>query len=304
MKLLQQNHRYNYVNRERQINLNILPGTNSDFVPLFCLNKLQVLYEGESLWNPYDVSPNVDKIIKELFPNAIESKIYREIIAKYLMDKLQGYAVLNDLKTQTLLMKEIIQDYLEDKSFHIPNIISDLSFSNYENIFDYIKTNNLWAMGNLRTSNYLLNLGFMATYNVRTDSDGQYTVDFQPLFSFVVKSEHIKYLRLCYLTGTPVDTSVLELWITKGFEDKETPFKLMKMNYRKYLKEWVTENKIRVVEHDNLTSALFTQLETPALKTLKDRSSWLKEKKEDFFKHLIHKNNLEHSHNIILDYER
>lgn len=290
-----------------QINLNIIPGTCSEYVPLFCMNKLSVIESGIPYLGYYS-NIKVKKILEEMYGkkdfDIKKSSILDKFIANYLAKNLFETDDLYKFKTHMSVIKDIINDYINDKSFHTPKNVVNLSVGNYENIFDKIQGINHWFIGNLRASNYLLNLGFLSTYNVTMSPNGEHGVDFQPLFSFVVKSEDIKYLRLCYLTGKPIDTNLLELWMLKGFEDKDTPYKLMKMNYRKYLKEWITENQIKVVEKEDLTSALFTKIEQPALKTIKERNNWLNETKSDFFNHLVFKQELENKRGIILDYDR
>lgn len=289
-----------------QINLNILPGTSSEYVPLFCMNKLGII-DGGTPYTGYFNNAKVKKILEDMydkknFDNKKASNLDK-FVANYLAMRLKNEDDLQKLKTHMYVIKDILDDYINDRSFHTPKNVVNFSVSNYENIFDRIQGMNHWFIGNLRASNYLLNLGFLSTYNV-TVTNGEHTVDFQPLFSFVVKADDIKYLRLCYLTGKPIDTNLLELWMLKGFEDKDTPYKLMKMNYKKYLKEWVDENQIKVVEKEDLTSALFTKIEQPALKTIKERTNWLNEAKTDFFDHLVFKQELEYKRGIILDYDR
>ena len=310
MKLLEPNGSYDIhsdtvsgVTERKEINLNIIPGTASEYVPLFCMNKLPIIQEGYPYVN-YLSDKKVKSILKEkYYDKSDELTLLDKYIGNYIATTLYSDESLHSLKVRLSLFKDIIHDYINDKSFHLSKAMITLTINNYEDIFKHIQTTNHWYMGNLRASNYLLNLGFLATYNV-TVVNNQHTVDFQPLFSFVVKADDIKYLRLCYLTGKPIDTSVLELWMLKGFEDKDTPYKLMKMNYKKYLKEWVTENQIKVVEKENLTSALFTKIEQPALKTIKDRANWLNDTKLDFFKHLNFKTKLLENRGITLDYDR
>lgn len=289
-----------------QINLNILPGTSSEYVPLFCMNKLSLVNHGMP-YTGYYSNTKVKRILEDMYGKKTfefeKASNLEKFVANYLGTRLMETDDLHKFKTHIYVIKDILDDYINDKSFHTPKNVVNFSVGNYENIFDKIQGVNHWFIGNLRASNYLLNLGFLSTYNV-TVLNGEHTVDFQPLFSFVVKSDDIKYLRLSYLTGKPIDTNLLELWMLKGFEDKDTPYKLMKMNYRKFLKEWVEENQIKVVEKEDLTSALFTKIEQPALKTIKERTNWLNETKTDFFNHLVFKQELETKRGIILDYDR
>jgi len=283
-------------NSKFESNLNIIFNSNNEYVPLFSINKMDIVTNvrfSKDLANSTflkDLNLNY-----ETFTNNIP---YQNYINRFNSGQVD-FTNKNNVKLYLKAIKETLNDYINDNVFKISKSFISTPINSYELLFNNVSKNNYWQLCNLRLNDYLLNYGYIGLYNKNEDG----FINFKTVLCFVVKPENIKHLRLCHLTNKPLNPELIELWMEEGFEDKNSEHKLLKMNYKKFLKPFVTDNKIKVTEIKNMDDKLFTKIVLPALKTIKGRTEWLNQFNKEFIEHesFIHKLNT--NSNIKLIYE-
>ncbi len=260
-------------------NLNIIFNSNSDHIPLFSINKMDLTNDFRIVKDTIKAMVHLKdlKLNHESFTNDL---VYQNYINRFGPDKI-NFLNKDDIKLYLKVIKERLSDYINDKTFKISKSFINSPINSYESLFNNISKNNYWQMCNLRLNDYILNFGYVGLYNKNDEG----FINFKSVLCFVVKPENIKHLRLCHLTNKPLDPELIELWMEEGFEDKDSEHKLLKMNYKKFLKPFVIDNKIKVVQVKNMDDKLFTKVTLPTLKTIKDRTDWLNNFNKEFIEH-------------------
>ncbi len=70
------------------------------------------------------------------------------------------------------------------------------------------------------------------------------------IWTLAVKKEHVKYVKLCYLLGKPIDPKVLVFMSQTNFDTKSTFNKPLRTAFRKQFKDWLVDNEVQMVEVD------------------------------------------------------
>jgi len=159
--------------------------------------------------------------------------------------------------------KENIKEYVNSNNLVDFNYYHSDSISSYESLFNQTLTTNRINNVGLRGHNFITHFGFLADFNP----------EFKPLFSFMIKKEHLKYFKLCYLTNKAPNLSLVEFWMDSNLLDNND-FKNIKMYFNKTLRPIITQNNIKVVKVDNLLDYMFDYIKIPNFPTIKDKKEF------------------------------
>lgn len=70
------------------------------------------------------------------------------------------------------------------------------------------------------------------------------------IWTLAVRKSHVKYAKLCYLLGKPMDPKALVFISQTNFDNKSTFNKPLRTAFRKHMKGWLVENEVAIVEMD------------------------------------------------------
>lgn len=152
------------------------------------------------------------------------------------------------------------KEYINDKSIKFNKFYRHSSVNTYKELFDKFYNNTFFYDVKLPSTRYLVSEGFIADVE-----NG-----FQPLIVAVVKRSNLKYLRLCHLTKTVVDPSVIEIWVDNKFYSDD--YKTLRIASKKQLGGSLSDNDLlgyKVVRKENLITELFKVPELPTLASIK-----------------------------------
>ena len=247
---------------------------NTEYVPLFFINK--------SSFHQV-ICPTNNSNYKELalINNYIDSsyatkKIYQNRLNYYISTNSNTIIKTNQLLINT---KNYIKDYLK---FNIPNFNNYLSnnFSSYEQLFDTCIQTSALCKNTLRSNTFITHFGFLAL-NTNT---------FKPLFQAMIKKEHLKYFKLCYITNTQPDYSLVEFWVDSELLDNDD-YKSIKMAFNKTFKPKLASG-IKIVKVNNLLDYSFDYIKTPVFATISGKKQFENSVLNDFIQDTIVENQL------------
>lgn len=102
------------------------------------------------------------------------------------------------------------------------------------------------------------------------------------IWTLAVKNEHVKYVKLCYLLGKPVDPRVLVFMSQETFDTKNTFNKPLRTAFRKQMKGWLIENEVPMVEVD-FNEVLCGRVTVPdGITSIRDTKNWESETVANF----------------------
>jgi len=244
---------------------------NTEYVPLFFINK-NSFHQSTTL-----AFKELDKINRYIDPMTyIPNKIYQNRI-NYLINTNNGG--LNTSNQILIDSKNYIKNYLK---YNIPEFNNHIvnNIITYENLFDICINTSVLNKTNLRSNTFINHFGFLAL-NTNT---------FKPLFQAMIKKEHLKYFKLCYLTNTQPDYSLVEFWIDNEFLNNDD-YKSIKMAFNKTLKPKL-DSRIKIVKVNNLLDYSFDYIKTPVFATISDKKQFENSVLNDFVQDTILENQL------------
>lgn len=152
------------------------------------------------------------------------------------------------------------------------------SAKNYLEIIENCKYYNGWGKSRTRrvsadapSLHFLTNFYYMAKLN-------QVGTNFwiEPMFSVMVRREHVPYIRACMITNTPIPVDMLELWIDRKLDAVDSSYKI-RPTFIKYIKTPFTKAGVKVVVHDNMFDVMYTRLKLPKFRNIMERAQWTKQ---------------------------
>lgn len=133
-----------------------------------------------------------------------------------------------------------------------------------------------WAKGRTRKLNatdpviyYLTNFYYMAKL---TEAHGGSIVE--PMYSVMIRKEHVGFVRACIMTNTPIPVELLELWIDQKLDKVDSEYKI-RPTFVKLIKTPMKTMGIKIVVHENLYDTMYTRPTMPKFKTLVERAEWI-----------------------------
>ena len=94
------------------------------------------------------------------------------------------------------------------------------------------------------------------------------------IWTLAVRKEHVKYVKLCYLLGKPINPAALVLITQTGFDTRASFNKPLRTAYRKHMRDWIIEGGVTIVEMD-FTEMLCGRITVPnEIASIKDIKQW------------------------------
>ena len=250
-----------YKSQNQQLNdINCIKLKDNDYIGLFNINKNFV--------NKSDIlrfdEPRLVPINRVHTINTKEQYLPNVNFQTKIINDVKLFCANNNFLHDTLnYSKENIKNYINSKDLVDFNYYHNDAVSSYEILFNQTLITNRLNNISLRGHNFIIHFGFLADLNP----------EFKPLFSFMIKKEHLKYFKLCYLTNKAPNLSLIEFWIDNVLLN-DNNFKNIKMYFNKTLKPIITRNKIKVVRVDNLLDYMFDYIKIPNFPTIKDKKEF------------------------------
>ena len=204
----------------------------------------------------------------------------RIIVSKACEAAVDGFEYYREfLKSLRESVQELVHD--EDLEFQIKK--GGIGGTSYQNLFDYVLTDNYWRTTRLRSGRYFTNLWFLALAKTNVDQiDANVPTKIETLSCMMVKREMVPYVRMCYLLGEPPHPDSLELWVRDDLDVPKGNYKNMRPHYRRILKKEAVESGIQIVELPSLDDVMYHTIKQPKFTRISERSNWAKERGAEF----------------------
>jgi hypothetical protein len=157
------------------------------------------------------------------------------------------------LVSQLVIHKECMSANLRNT----PRVISTA------NMFEFVKYSASWVIHRGK-DRYVSNTLFLGT---TTSGVGKVN----PLFCVMVKKENAAYVKACFITNTPIPSSMIELWVDESVEATGSK---MKPLFRKAIKSKLETSGVPVVYFSNLKEKIVRSLSLPTTATITELQEW------------------------------
>lgn len=230
--------------------------------------------------NTYDSYDKNEKYINDL----ISTNVNRYDIGSIEdLQKEEDYTI--DVKekiiNETLKNQKAALHYIETEigkfnlRYHISDIKQIYGRDSYKNIFDRVNnglSQNHWQHGvfdftehRLRLSKYLASFGFLAIIE---------NENFNVLFSYMVKTEMVPYIKMCMVLGEEPHPDALELWVNDKLDVTRGEYKNIRSKYRKEVKKDAQQKGIKIENCSNINDSIFKSYNLPKFKKMADKKEW------------------------------
>jgi hypothetical protein len=245
---------------QQLFDINCVKLKDNDYIGLFNINKTFI---NRSDLLRFD-EPRLTHLNRVHTINTKEQYIPNVNFQTKIVNNIKNLCFNNVLLYDTLnFSKENIKEYFNSNDLVDFNYYHNDSIASYESLFNQTLTTHRLNNVSLRGHNFITHFGFLADFNT----------EFKPLFSFMIKKEHLKYFKLCYLTNKAPNLSLVEFWMDNNLLNNND-FKNIKMYFNKILKPIIIQNNIEVVKVDNLLDYMFDYIKIPNFPTIKDKKEF------------------------------
>lgn len=283
----------------------IIP-SRKEWVPIFSISDIPVLdkvaennywgtiYAWESLMKPYLKNRGIE-IDFDLVSGVIKRQVQYQLADLWNNSKQgrysgwNGYGTPKNITLDKLSLEDLttlVRFYVQRAKRRIEKWIMnkelnlDIAFDNvndrYGNVWKWNSIVKQWnqfhgfAIKRPRatTSPYVIGPKYIATYD-------KYSGNTEPLACLMIERKYLPYYKAAIAVGDEIESKYCQLWVQKKFDHKDTPHKSIRPKYRKYIKKPLEECGVEIVEHDNLTSAIFATYQLPPLNTLDEYEEFL-----------------------------
>lgn len=262
---------------------------NENYIPLYAVNfKVdQYLPATNILSGDYEMNA-YDKLLaqKQGLTPWQDNKVYTDFLKRCIEKKQYNIVLFTDHRRDSrCFTKDELRNSLKRRFQEFLNKPTDISIhregrnnaKNYADIISNTKYYCGWAKSRTRkvsadapVLHFLTNFYYMAKLN---EQNGNFWIE--PMYSVMIKREYLSYVKACLLTNTPIPVEILELWIDKKLDDKDSEYKI-RSTFVKSIKTPFKASGMKVQVFDNLFDEMYSRLKMPKFKTIVERMAWVR----------------------------
>ena len=251
-------------------------GNDSEYVPLL------------TLYRPFEVQVYKNDVTDEGIKERVDhltreghTKFEEILTSKICNARINTFEYYKDLLSE---VRESIVDWVKDENLDFQVRKTRCTNSNYDGLIGSFLNEDYWIKHELRTKDYITNFWFLSELGPNDKV--------KPLFSMMVKKEHVPYVRMCYLLNQTPHPEALQLWIREDFDVPRSEYKGLRPKYRKFIKTLALEAGHEIVTKPTLND-MFASITIPKFKRLNERKDWMKGQSTEFLQHYIVSKDLE-----------
>ena len=264
---------------------------NKEYIPLYAVkfpitrtqdypmlnDFLPIKKEATRILMPFGLNSVFHKLIRDSLTRLLHRKSNRTIVFEARHDEeLTKFIAAKLLKASVLAVKRMLTF---DVSYSLCafneattiNSVREYSMGagSYHALIRNIHQGNHWVKHSLRSASYDINLGTC----LHLDDVNKIKTS---LFSLMIHSSYIPYIRLCKLYNEDPLNEVYEFWVNSEFDIPRSEYKSLRTQYRKKIKPLVEASMIPIIEKDDLFNELFDTIGLPSsIKSIREKRNWL-----------------------------
>jgi hypothetical protein len=262
--------------------------SNPDYVPLYAIN-FSVdtgLPVSSIINNSFDIG-SYEKLIaaKQGLRAWQENTVYTSFLKKCIEKKLYNVLLFTKHKEDSVVTSKVsLRQNLISRFGEFIDKPVDLRIyregrnnaKNYGDILENCKYFCDWSKSRTRRASpsdpvvyFLTNFYYMAKLNEHNSNHW-----IEPMFSVMIKKEHVGFVRACLMTNTPIPVDAMELWIDSNLDRTDSDHKI-RPSFIKSIKTPFKNAGVKIVVHEKLFDVLYSRPTLPAFKNVIQKVQWV-----------------------------